>query len=347
MPVFRGLVSKWHGSRLFRLVVICVVAWFLCGVAYWWFEYCVAPGECATLPVALVEMLVLLSANEIMTVPKSSGGMATAVLAALLSVILVAALIAEIASVFIASTFYKKQGTDQVTLRDHILVCHDAPSLPDVIRELTSKQQAVPRDVAIISEEHPGVPLTDQVQWVKGDPTHEEILQRARIDDAKAAIILSGDMSDPVMSDSENLLTALAIESRNPDVYTCVELLDEKKRKHFRHADVDEVICVGELSKRLSVQSVLNPGLSRMICDLLSFDHTEEIYRVLLPTPCIGMDFGEALDWFFQERGAILLAIQHNTEYTLAASNRRPLAEDDVAIIVAEEFPRGLRTPPG
>ncbi|MFO7945323.1 MAG: NAD-binding protein, partial [Armatimonadota bacterium] len=288
MPVFRGLASKWHGSRLFRLVSICVLAWFLCGVAYWWFEYCAAPVECETLPVALVEMLVLLSANEIMTVPKSTGGMATAVLAALLSVILVAALIAEIAAVFIASTFYKKEGTDRVALRDHILVCHAGPSLPDVIKELTSKQQAVQRDVAIISMEPPGVSLTDRVQWVRGDPTHEAILERAGIECARAAIIFCRDMSDPVMSDSENLLTALAIESRNPDVYTCVELIDERKRKHFRHAEVDEVICVAELSKRLSVQSVLNPGLSRMICDLLSFDHTEEIYRVLIPAQCVG-----------------------------------------------------------
>lgn len=345
MPTFRSIARKWQTSRLFRLVVACVVIWFVCGVGYWWFECAAAPADCDTLPLALVEMFVLLVANEIMTVPHSAGGMAAALVAALCSVVIAAVLVAEIASIFIESRLYGKEGVYKVDFSDHIIVCHAGPSLPDVIKELTSEQQAVRQEVAIVSTERPEVPLSDYVQWVKGDPTEDETLHRAGVEKARAAIVLCADMAEPVTSDSENILTALAIESLNGEVHTCVELIDEKNRKHLKHADVDEVICVGELSKKLSIQSVLNPGLSRMIGDLLSFDHTEEFYRVLVPEDCVGHDFGEALNWFFANHGAILVAIQRGERYTLAASNDRPLEEEDIAIIVAEEFPKGLKAP--
>ena len=338
----RMVIKMWHKSRIMRLLVLCVTAWLMAAVAFWLFESKASDAAFGSLGQTMTETLVLLITGGFLEAPTTTGGMTAALVTCLFSIIFVALLTAEVAALFVESRLFKR-GERRVNISNHVIVCNAGPSLDTVIRELTSKDHAQQQKIVVICQDEPACAAHDAVHWIGGDATDDEVLNRACVATARAAIVLASDRNDPVASDSRNILAALAVESANPRVHTCVELIDPANRKHLRHAGVDETICAGEIASKLAVQTVLNPGLSRMLVDLMSFDENEELYRVEVPEEYGGLSFGEALARFYGEHRAVLVAIEREGHHIMAPTDEVSLAADDVVFLVANRFPPGLK----
>jgi voltage-gated potassium channel len=50
--------------------------------------------------------------------------------------------------------------------------------------------------------------------------------------------------------DSRTLLSTLAIESLNPNCYTCVEVVHERNREHFKRTKADELVVSSHVTGR-------------------------------------------------------------------------------------------------
>jgi voltage-gated potassium channel len=178
---------------------------------------------------------------------------------------------------------------------------------------------------------------------IQGDPTESAVLEQVNARQAKSAIILADrENGDPNAADARNLLIVLAIETLQPDIYSCVEVLNPDNKKHFARAGVDEVISVSEISNHLVVQAALNPGVSNLISDMLSFGKGEEIYEKPVPPAFVGKTFADLATVLMRERDMVLIGVQSNGEIVTSNRTRWQFKKGDMVFVLAEDEPIGL-----
>jgi voltage-gated potassium channel len=229
-------------------------------------------------------------------------------------------------------------------LKNHIVICGWSETTQAIVSQLHSEDVAEQRHVVIIDDKVSECPIDDPyVYFVHGDPTEDATLERAGIPTASTAIILADwSLADPNLRDSKTALVTLAIESMCPEVYTCAELMKSESKRHLKRADVDEPICVSDLSQRMLVMAALNHGLSRLFDDLLTFNEGSEIYCVPVPTAYVGRTFREAVSDLSTEREIIVMSVRRGNEVFTNPEGEFLLQEDDRLFVLAERYPEGI-----
>lgn len=138
--------------------------------------------------------------------------------------------------------------------------------------------------VVLVDERLEELPVELQrrgVHYVRGNPARDETLQRAGIDRARHAVVLTRDTADPAGSDNLNVAIALAIEGRCRTVNTVVECLDPASEELLRKAGCDRIVCSSRFGAHFISQELLNPGVQEVLADLLSAGEGQQLY--LLP----------------------------------------------------------------
>jgi hypothetical protein len=124
-----------------------------------------------------------------------------------------------------------------------------------------------------------------------GSPFDTDFLSAAWIENANSAIILA-DPKQGQLADAQSTLMAVAIEKHNPQVHTIQELILSTNRSHLKAMNVDEVICLGEISEKLIAQSCVTPGVKNLFQDLLTTaPGTPQIYLTPLDESLNGQSF--------------------------------------------------------
>lgn len=337
------LRRMWAQSKIGKLLLVCVVAMLAAWLVFYAFESGAPDSPHNTPAKALEGIAILLLSGFDVDPPETTGGWVAALAALIAGMLFVATLTAEIAAVWVEDRLLRRKGEGRVRATDHVLLCGTGPQIEMVARQLSSEQHLRPREVVIVAEQQPeqveGLP---GIHYVRGDPSDDDTLERANISEAFAAIILADTTIDPQAADSRTVMTALAIEALNPNVHTCVELRDKRNEKHLRHAGVDEMVCLGEMSARVVAQSALNPRLAKLLGELLSFEAGEEFYKVQLPPEFASLSFEQALARFYKEHKAVMIAVEREGEYLRWAQEDLILRTGDVAVLIAAQFPEGL-----
>lgn len=243
------------------------------------------------------------------TSPTSIGARLITLLALLEGLILATYLIA-------VSAFFTIRGGRIMSRKhsDHYVICGWNFQGPRIIQELISARGSNHFDIVVIPGEKTPDTLTElgnKVFVVNGSPTEDSVLSDGDIERAKTAIILTNPLLDPNTADSQVVMITLAIETMNPDVYTCAQVMNSQNEIHLRRANVDETIPFDVLGANLSVASAINPGITRMVSELVHFDDGSEFYRIDPPLPkgVVGLEFKEASSWF-TSREMILVGVE-------------------------------------
>lgn len=119
------------------------------------------------------------------------------------------------------------------------------------------------------------------VQYVRGNPTRDETLARAGIDQARHAVILTRNATDTA-SDNLNVAIALAIEGRCKQVNTVVECIDPSSEELLRKAGCDRIVCSSRFDSYFISQELLNPGIQEVVGDLVSNGQGQQLYLVAI-----------------------------------------------------------------
>ncbi|MDQ7780217.1 MAG: NAD-binding protein, partial [Planctomycetota bacterium] len=202
----------------------------------------------------------------------------------------------------------------------------------------------IKRDIVIVDENLEQCPIDDpKVHFVKGDPAETETLLRAGILKANTAILMAdksaGNYNDV---DSRNILVALAVETLNTKVHTCVEILNPRNYKHLARARADEVVCPSDIGTRLLAQSALTHGLSRFFNEIISFGEGSEIYKVKLASRLAGRPFADLLALLSKEHNIILLAVDQDGELLINPRHDLTVRQGASVYVLAEKFPREI-----
>lgn len=163
-------------------------------------------------------------------------------------------------------------GLGSMKMSGHVIVIN-FPNEGKVLRLLDELAHGgLGRDVVLVDEDLPEIPpalLKRGVRFVRGNPSRDETLTRAAIDDCQLAVILSRRPGDP-HSDDLNLAITLAIEGRARSVRTVAECIEPAHEELFRKAGCDSIVCTSRFDAHFLGSEALNPGVQDVIDELMS-----------------------------------------------------------------------------
>ena len=136
------------------------------------------------------------------------------------------------------------------------------------------------REVVLIDEgltEIPAELASRSVDFVRGNPTRDETLARANVDEAQYAVVLTKTPGDP-RSDDLNVAITLAIEARASKVFTVVECVDFTTQELLKKAGCDGIVCTSRFDAHFVSHELLNPGVQEVVHELTSNLEGQQIY---------------------------------------------------------------------
>ncbi|GGF93360.1 hypothetical protein GCM10010912_42900 [Paenibacillus albidus] len=239
------------------------------------------------------------------------------------------------------SEVQRRRGAGTLSFRgkDHVILINwskKAQSAVDEILVFSPESQIVIIDD---SGRHP-LEHMEQVHFVSGDASNDEVLLKANLNDARAAIVF-GDtrIEETSLIDGKSLLIASSIERIAPHVHTTVEIMLENNIRNFRHVHVNEFVLSHDAISRLAVRAALQEGNSEVLSQLLSRQHGDDIYEI--PTNVAWKTYGEAFQGLLAQ-GATLLSDRSDLGINRKLQERIP-PEARLYIVADEETYRRIK----
>ncbi|MCP4481559.1 MAG: hypothetical protein GY817_01845 [bacterium] len=240
--------------------------------------------------------------------------------------------------------YYKKKenrGVDIMNLKDHIVICGWNNNATIVLKELTELFKNTDKDFVIIKEDQPEYIFTNNIHYMKGDFTKKDILERAQIVFASSVIVLADQVTNRSNQDidARTVLTALAIDKLNSDVYTCVEVLSSDNIEHVLNAGVDEYIIAANYTGNLLAHAVRYPGITKVYNELLSSTEGSQIYNGSLSknSEFCGEIFSQCVVDIFNKYSSILIGVERDGIYNLNPENFQLKERDSLVYISSQE----------
>ena len=238
-------------------------------------------------------------------------------------------LFARLADVIGYAKGRRMKGQVQLDLSDHVVILGYAAGRTErIVGELTAEGR---RQVVLCAweglPEHP-MPGRDDVRFVRGDLTDEDVLRRACLERAHAVLVDAGD-------DNEALSLTVASTHVNPHAHTVVTLRDMAHARNLSYVD-DDVRCVQWHTPRMVTEELQDPGISQVYADLMTHGGGGGTYSTAVPASLADREFGDfqqALGRGFQ---ATVLAARSDHELLLSPPWDTPVAAGATLYYVAQ-----------
>jgi len=249
-------------------------------------------------------------------VPQTFAGRLVGVGLMLGGVLSLSLLTATVASVFVERKFRREKGLEAIKTTNHILILgwhYDGEVLLDqLLRRLPTPLPVVlvnrqpPEQLEILKERF----HTFEVQYLWGDPSREDILQKANVRTSLKAIILADRQEGETAAqvDQRTLLTALTLKSMNAKIRVLAELLQPENRPHLERAGVDEILVRGQYDSLLLAGAVASPGLYHILATLLTVEG-QNLWPVAVPSRFHGRPLSELAALLKERHRALPVAI--------------------------------------
>ena len=139
-------------------------------------------------------------------------------------------------------------------IKDHVIVCGYGRNGSQAVSVLKTHNQPfvlIESESEVIEE----LKKTDpNILFVNGDATHDDVLEKARIDHAKALIAT-------LPSDSNNLFVVLTARERNPNIKIISRASEENSDRKLRIAGANNVIMPDKIGGAHMASLVMKPDI--------------------------------------------------------------------------------------
>ncbi len=245
---------------------------------------------------------------------------------------------ASIASIFIDRKLRQNRGLKALkNLNGHIIICGWNYIANEIISEIHLDNKD--REIVIIASLDEKPIDEDHVYFIKGNSADISKLEMACFRTADVAIVLHDDSNLGNSGDGQGILTVLAIKKEQPNIYVCIQILDENNVEHCKRAGADEIIVTGGMTSKLLVQAALDHGVTRVVSELMSQKYGNEIYKIPCPQKYIGLDFKSALAEFKDDYDGIIIGIEKPNQLLTNPKSNVVLDKGDYMIVISEQRP--------
>ena len=346
------LLRSWNKLRILRIAAIILGAWLIGAVGTWLAERKINPAF-STLGESLWSVWVLLfSGVEVQ--PQTTMGRLFAMILVVAGIGLVGLFTGTVASILVEAHL-RSRDVENFEMEGHLVICNWAPRALQLVREVHSKMIQQKRPVVIIHDDPEQIVLPDQaddpafndVYIVRGDPSNEVILRRARASRAHSVVVLADDREGK-HADGKSIITCIALRNiargdTTPSVV--VECQNPGLVPHLRKAGADEIISSDELGLRLMARTALFHGMTQVYQELLTVGRdANEMYLLPAPEALFGRDFVELSNLFARHRdnkqSCLLIGIHRGEQMHLnpIGGEAGPLKAGDQLILLSRVF---------
>lgn len=332
---FKRLYTFLRREKIFQVLTIVGIVILLGSVGFVYFE-----PDMEFLDALWWSIVTLTTVGYGDISPTSGGGRLVGMGVMVLGIGFLGILTASIASAFIEERLLENKGMKPTEVTDHFLICGWSSRGPEIVSQMRADPKYSKSPIVVIAD-LPEKPMDDpDLYFVRGEVSTEN-LKRARIQAARVVMVLSDDRLDAYSRDAKAVLNTLTIESLNPKVYTCVELMDPKNVEYCQMAHADEIIVVGELSTNLMVQAALDHGITRMVSELVSNRYGEDLYKIELPPRLVGQPFYDVLCELKQNHNVLCIGIEDPDGRNLMTNPKTDYVTraEDRLIVIATDRP--------
>ena len=203
---------------------------------------------------------------------------------------------------------------------DHVVICGYEAGADMFLKALLQEFDPETRPLVVFAEgDRPGE-LPPSFVWVSGDPTKESELDKVRISQASAAILVGSRQILPQDADARTILTAFTIRAflnhredtrpRKRPVYVVAEILDEENVAHAYAAGADEVIETRRLGFSLLTHAVTQPGTAALMSEVATTG-AHSLFVGSLPARLgEGTSFAQAAHELKQKEGILVIGVR-------------------------------------
>lgn len=207
--------------------------------------------------------------------------------------------------------------------KDHVIICGWNENGEKIIESLLVQFAGNPPKIVLVNELE-----RDEVQsvqykykeyglfFVRGNFVKEDVLARANLVRARAAIVLADTSGGHSIenADERTIFGTMAIKSMASKVRTCAELTRPESKEHLIRANVDEVVIRGETAGFLLASAAVAPGVADSLRVLISNKDENKLWRVKIPSKFGEKTFGELSAHLRNRYGALALAVVREKE---------------------------------
>jgi voltage-gated potassium channel len=240
-------------------------------------------------------------------VPHSTFGRIVGLILMVSGVVLVSLFTATIASIFVERKIKEGEGLETLKVREHIVICGWNQHGGKVVEGITIHDKNAGYPMVLVNEVDKDE--VDSIQYkyrerailfVRGDFVKEDVLVRANITRARAAIILADTSGGHALekADERAIFAAMAIKSLAPKVRLCAELINQDNRDYLVRAHVDEIVIRGESHGSLLASSSMAPGIANMVRALVNNEDDNKLWGVEVPSKYVGKSCKELSEYF-------------------------------------------------
>ena len=252
--------------------------------------------------------------------------------------------ISDICTRLIESKSKKMRGQSKVTSEGHILIINypGLEKVKNLVLELRSDHKTRDKRIVLIDEKLDELPPALHevgVRFIKGNPTDEDVLNRANIQQAAYALILI-EATATTHSDDINLATALVYRNRNKELYIIAEAMNPDKNDQYKIAGCDSVICLSEFSTNFFIQELQDPGVKDIIYNLTSNRIGQQVY--LIDIQNIQNKNYKDVVLRSLDLNVSTFGLMRNSKALLNCSASETLQAGDKAILVSKERPEAF-----
>lgn len=245
-------------------------------------------------------------------------------------------IITELAAYLLEFRSRRLKGMQDIKWQDHIIIINFSrlDEVQNLILELKYDDSTKKQRICLVDEflnELPHKLVKLEVQFIKGNPTEEDVLKHANLGHASHVIVLSRDRNDP-HSDDQNLVTSLVIEKLNPKIFSIIEILNPKKIRQVELTGANSVVCASEFTSNLIIQELQDPGVKDIVMEITSNKFGQQIY--INPVQFQGdLSYKELILWGLDNKVSIL-GIMRDGKPKLNCPSREKIQNNDKAICI-------------
>lgn len=347
-----AVLHRWNRHQAFRVVAAMLLAWLIGSVGIHLAER--GDNEQFNTWSESFFSVWLMLFSGLDEPPKTLAGRLLAMLLLGTGVGLAGLFTGTVASILVENQL-RRRDVSHFEMDDHLVLCNWGPRGLAWIREVHSKIIQDKRPVVIIHDDTEQIELPDRqddaafndVYIVKGDPTNEVILRRARVPTAHSVVVLLDERQGDY-ADGKSILTCIAIRDITkggalPNI--AVECRNPENRHRLLKAGADEIISSDELGLRLLARTAIYHGMTRVYQELLTVGRdANEMYLFPIPGELVGRDFVEISSMFLRyredKRSCLLVGVQRGEMMILnpVGGEAGPLRRDDQLILLGRVF---------
>jgi len=211
----------------------------------------------------------------------------------------------------------REKGFGAFAMREHIVIFGNrGAETAALIKRLIADQQSSGAEIVLCSQSTERNPFPDFIDFVRGEPTSSDVLERACVKDAAKIIIHSS-------TDYESICIALAVKEINHHAPIVVRANDPGKEVDIERVDRSRVVCIKAVDVAMMVREIHNPGITQVLESLLSTEG-QDLRSVRVPHDVPALSFGQLAHDFRERHGAILIGMRPSGSSLNAGSILNP-----------------------